>query len=693
MRLNTFFTRTKILPAIFIIAINAVAIRSHAQQLKFSDFVLFGGSGVSISSSANINGGSVGSFTAITAADNDSIKSNINSGGKIQLSNNNTVTGNITAANSNGLKGIIFSAGASSNIGGNIDVNGNIRIAGGTVSGTVTHPAGTTYTGPTPAGGNITGTPSLPVLPNLPAPVNFPRAGSTDITSSATITPGAYGNIMLSGKQTLTLSGTGVYTFKSIKNSGSINTINFDFKNAGTGTFKIYIYNNADLNKSAAVLINGGSESRVYTEVHGKGANTATGAAFIIANGSSSTELKWLGTVYATSGSISIGRGTATGKSINDISGVLISAAKVTLQNGVYLQYAPFVDDVILPYYPPPPTGKVYDLLGSELNALYYNRGSVTDTAQNIFRLAHDSVYIEVIALQGKVAQLLSLLQSPGYGLTNIINNGPKSLIISGKFPIANLLKLDLLTNLIDYCRPLFPPINNGRTGLTTTNGDIAIHTDFVRNGYNVTGDSVKVGVNSDSYNTLFGNPAAVDVANGDLPGSANPYNDTANVQVLQEYPFGRSTDEGRAMLQIVHDIAPKATLGFRTGFISAGDFAQGILQLQQNNYDVIVDDVTYITEPFLQDGEVAQAVNQVTAQGVSYFSAAGNFGNTSYASNFNPAPAPNGLVGTAHNFGGGDILQNISLTPGNYTLVLQWQDNIYSLGQSSAGTVNDLDI
>ncbi len=86
-------------------------------------------------------------------------------------------------------------------------------------------------------------------------------------------------------------------------------------------------------------------------------------------------------------------------------------------------------------------------------------------------------------------------------------------------------------------------------------------------------------------------------------------------------------------MLQIVHDIAPKATLGFRTGFISAGDFAQGIRELKQNNYNVIVDDVTYITEPFLQDGVVAQAVDEVTSQGVSYFSAAGNYGNSSYQS------------------------------------------------------------
>src|SRR4029079_5509523 len=127
----------------------------------------------------------------------------------------------------------------------------------------------------------------------------------------------------------------------------------------------------------------------------------------------------------------------------------------------------------------------------------------------------------------------------------------------------------------------------------------------------------------------------------------------------------------------------------------SAGNFAQGIRQFQQNNYNVVVDDVTYITEPFFTDGTVAQAVNEVVANGVSYFSAAGNYGNIAYQSSFNSVAAPNGLAGTAHNFnntGGTDIYQSISLTPGTYTIVLQWRDNVYSLGQSPTGTVNDLD-
>src|SRR6185312_15191426 len=96
----------------------------------------------------------------------------------------------------------------------------------------------------------------------------------------------------------------------------------------------------------------------------------------------------------------------------------------------------------ILPYYPPPEGGKIRNLIGAELNSLAENFGSVSDTTQNIFILKHDSVMIEVISLQGQYQTLLSLLQTPAYGMTDLINNGPNTLIISGKYPIKNLLKL-----------------------------------------------------------------------------------------------------------------------------------------------------------------------------------------------------------------------------------------------------------
>ena len=779
MKLNLLHRRRYFQYMFFLGIVFQMPIILKAQSLKISDFVLFGGTGFTTGTSCLIQksgvsvkgGGNVGSYSSITTGNNFSNTGNVYSGGTMLLGQGNVIGGNLAATNSSNISGTILSVGSSANISGNIDAKGNITVSGGTVTGQVTHPTGTTYTGPKPGGGDSIKAPNLPTLPALPAITAFPAAGTTNISSTTQISHGAYGNLSLGNNKTITFSDTGTYIFQSIKNSGN-NSFVFDFKNRATGNIKIYVYGDIDVDKVNSSIINGGDASRIYTEMHGTGSTCTNGNySFNVNNGSSkNSQSKWLGTVWAPYGAINIGSGSGN----CSYTGALYSAKNVNIQNNVTFYYLPFiqcstpvakagtdkvldcntstvqldgtqstqglqyswiainnghivsgattltpvVDAVgsyiltvtdpnggctssdttmvtfnrcIVPYYPPPPGGKIKNLIGAELNSLALNFGFVSDSAQNIFILLHDSVMIEVIALQGQYTSLLALLQTAPYGMTNLINNGPNTLIISGKYPIANLLKLNSLTTLIDYCRPVFPSVVNA--GIVTSQGDAAVQADLVRGGYDLSGAGVKVGVISNSYNTISGNPAQTDVVNGDLPGIGNSDYPTP-VEILGEYPFGTLSDEGRAMLQIVHDVAPGAKLAFRTGFINAGDFAQGITQLQQDGCNVIVDDVTYITEPFYQDGVVAQAVNSAAANGVAYFSAAGNFGSQSYENVFNSVAAPNGITGTAHNFSGtGNIYQTITLTPGTYTLVLQWQDGIYSTGQTQTGTQNDLDI
>ena len=82
-------------------------------------------------------------------------------------------------------------------------------------------------------------------------------------------------------------------------------------------------------------------------------------------------------------------------------------------------------------------------------------------------------------------------------------------------------------------------------------------------------------------------------------------------------------------MMEIVHDMAPGAQIFFATADNSEQSFHDNIEALR-NTYgcDIIVDDVSYFDESVFQDGLIAQAVNDVTAAGALYFSAAANSGN-----------------------------------------------------------------
>lgn len=90
--------------------------------------------------------------------------------------------------------------------------------------------------------------------------------------------------------------------------------------------------------------------------------------------------------------------------------------------------------------------------------------------------------------------------------------------------------------------------------------------------------------------------------------------------------------DEGTAMLEIIHDMAPGATLGYATaGNPTAAQMANNIDSLRLNGCNVIVDDATVPDEGAFQDGIIAQAVSRFTAAGGLYFSSSANSGNLTH--------------------------------------------------------------
>jgi hypothetical protein len=254
------------------------------------------------------------------------------------------------------------------------------------------------------------------------------------------------------------------------------------------------------------------------------------------------------------------------------------------------------------------------------------------------------------------------------------------------------------------------------RVGSVTSQGVQQERADRLPPG--VDGSGVTVGILSDSFDTatstVTGEPltihAADDVASGDLPGPGNPLN-SRPVVVLEDFDDPTATDEGRGILQIVHDVAPQARLCFATAAVSATGFAQNIRRLadpaQGCGADIIDDDIGYFDEPMFQDGEIAQAVDDVAAQGVHYFSSAGNNGDQQgYDAAFSPvapdsaAVAASGLdlshvdpslyAGGFHDFDAGpgvDIAQTTSVF-GDGVISFQWDDPFDAAGPQLGATL-----
>src|SRR5262249_55534849 len=222
--------------------------------------------------------------------------------------------------------------------------------------------------------------------------------------------------------------------------------------------------------------------------------------------------------------------------------------------------------------------------------------------------------------------------------------------------------------------------------GSRSSEGDVTHLAFAARGAFHIDGTGVKIGVLSDGVTSLAASQATGDLGPVTvLPGQAG------------------SGDEGTAILEIVHDIAPGAQLFFATAFSGIASFAQNIRDLRTAGCDIIIDDVFYFVETPFEDGQpaptntnggvVIQAVNDVTAAGALFFSSGGNEGNLdagtsgTWEGDFvdgGPTAAPLPAGGNVHNFGGQNF-DVLTLATGN-PINLYWSD---PLGSSS----NDYDL
>jgi len=263
--------------------------------------------------------------------------------------------------------------------------------------------------------------------------------------------------------------------------------------------------------------------------------------------------------------------------------------------------------------------------------------------------------------------ELLALIQAGG---GQVINSFEQYRAIRALVTLTQLETLAGSTNVSYIHRA-----RQAHANKTDSEGDTTHQAILARSTFAVTGAGVNVGVLSDSCDGYTNLQSA-----GELPA----------ITILPGQSGIPATGEGTAMLEIVNDLAPGASLYFATAGPSEADYAYNILNLWTNGCNIIVDDADFPDESPFQDAIIAQAVNTVTANGVLYFSAAGNSGNLddtnsgTWEGDFVDGGAATEEAGRLHSFG--PATYDTCVGGGEQEVDLFWSDPL-------GGSSNDYDL
>ena len=258
---------------------------------------------------------------------------------------------------------------------------------------------------------------------------------------------------------------------------------------------------------------------------------------------------------------------------------------------------------------------------------------------------------------------LAQLQELENYGVSAELVNDDLN-IIQGWVPFFEMKQVAQL-ELVQRINP--PSYAYPRTGSTISEGDAILGAAQVRSQLGFTGAGVNMGVISDGVDSR-----ATAQASGDLP---------VTIEIDPSQPG--SGDEGTAMLEIIHDLAPGAALAF-SGPSTSLEMINAVNFLANTAFggagaDIVVDDLGFFGEPFFEDGPIALAVQAVVAAGTIYVSAAGNDANSHYEADF-----VTGSIGgfDFHDFGSGDNAMSVTVAGnGAISIVLQWNDPFSASG------------
>jgi len=219
-----------------------------------------------------------------------------------------------------------------------------------------------------------------------------------------------------------------------------------------------------------------------------------------------------------------------------------------------------------------------------------------------------------------------------------------------------NKLEALALLSEVDSIQSVLAPVTN--SGSVVTEGDLIHRTNSVRSTYLQSGSGIKIGVISDGVDNI-----ASARSSGDLP---------AEVTILENAIGG---DEGTAMLEIIYDMVPNASLYFHDCGSNTIAFNSAVDDLVAAGVNIIVDDIIWLNEPYFEDGTIASHIaSLITTNNIVYISSAGNNGQKHYQGDY---------YNDGYNFH--DFSRNPTTNsylyvniPNNSTvqIILQWNDN-----------------
>ncbi|TDW17330.1 hypothetical protein [Kribbella kalugense] len=263
----------------------------------------------------------------------------------------------------------------------------------------------------------------------------------------------------------------------------------------------------------------------------------------------------------------------------------------------------------------------------------------------------------------------------------------PQTGLVSASIPPD---KLDAVAALgwVTALRPSLRPQVD--VGPVTAEG-VQLHKADLAQARGLTGRGQKVGAISGDVDHI-----ADAIAAGELP---------ADVQVLQQ-AASYVDDEGTAMLEIIHDLAPGAKLAYASTQDTTAQYVEAFHTLANAGVSMIAEDIALDDEPVFQQGIGAATAEGLAKHGIWVSSSAGNLGNRhaprvaavgtgkgpdGATGPFNGCPdAPDNVV----KLRGDDTSYDLNLLPGASVMpTLQWSEPRAVYPTAGQGGFTDLNL